>query len=73
MLRKITIIAVCVLFFLAVAGYVSAGQGKSQGTANGRQISAKTRIQSRKQIQVDKNCSGPQYKTQTRKRTNYLQ
>lgn len=72
MLKKIITVSTGILFLLSVAGSAFAGQGKGSGTSNRQQTSPKTRNQLQKQIQVDKNCDGPQIKTQTRKRTNYI-
>jgi len=72
MYKKIAIVTTGILFLLAAAGYAAAGQGKSSVTANSRQVSSQARNQIQKQIQVDKNCDGPQIKTQTRTRTNYI-
>ena len=71
MLKKIVTVSTGILFILSVAGYAFAGQGKGSGISNRQQTSPKTRNQFQKQIQVDKNCDGPQIKTQARKRTNY--
>ena len=72
MLTRITALAAGIVFLMATAGFVLAGQSKSQETANTRQDATRTRSQFQKQIQVDKNCEGPQIKTRTRTRTNYL-
>ena len=72
MFKKITTMTIGILFLLSTAGFAVAGQGKGPGNTNRQQVSSQTRNQFQKQIQVDKNCDGPQSKTQTRKRTNYL-
>ena len=72
MLKKIVTVSAGILFLLSASGYAAAGQNKGSGTASRRQVAPQTRSQFQKQIQVDKNCDGPQIKTQTRKRTNYI-
>jgi len=72
MLKKIVTVSAGILFLLSVAGYAAAGQAKGSGTTSRQQVAPQTRSQFQKQIQVDKNCDGPQIKTQTRKRTNYI-
>ena len=72
MLKKIVTVTTGILFLISAAGYAAAGQGKGQGTAGSGQVSTQTRSQFQKQIQVDKNCDGPQIKTQKRTRTNYI-
>jgi hypothetical protein len=72
MFNKIAALTIGVLFLLMAAGYAAAGQGKGAATAGSRQVSSQTRSQFQKQIQVGKNCEGPQIKTQTRKRTKYI-
>ena len=72
MFKKITITTTGILFLISTTGYAFAGQGKGPGTSNRQQTSQQTRNQFQKQIQVDKNCDGPQIKTQKRKRTNYI-
>ena len=72
MLKNITIITTGILLLISTAGYVVAGQGKGPGVSDRQQTSTQTRNQFQKQIQVDKNCDGPQIKTQKRRRTNYI-
>lgn len=72
MFKQITTVTLTTLFLLSTAGFAAAGKGNGSVTpSNGKQVVTQTRSQFQKQIQVDKNCDGPQIKTQTRKRTNY--
>lgn len=72
MFKKSVTITAGIIFLLSTVGLAFAGQGKGPESPSGQQVSSQTRSQFQKQIQVDKNCDGPQIKTQTRKRTNYL-
>jgi len=72
MSHKIATLTIGVLFLVTAVGFAAAGQSKGAGPAGSRQVSSQTRSQYQKQIQVEKSCEGPQIKTQTRKRTNYI-
>ena len=69
---KIAVLTIGVLFLVSAVGYAAAGQFKGAGPAGSRQVASQTRSQYQKQIQEEKSCEGPQIKTQTRKRTNYM-
>ena len=72
MFNKIVTLTLGILFLITASGYVVAGQAKRAGFAGSRKVSSQTRSQFQEQKQVGKNCEGPQTKTQTRKRTNYI-
>ena len=70
MIKKITTLTSGILFLISTAGY-AAGPGKGPNDTVSGKVSQQVRSQFQRQIQVDKNCDGPQIKTQKRTRTNY--
>jgi len=70
MTKKIATLTSLILLLISTAGY-AAGPGKGPNVAASGQVSPQIRNQFQKQIQVGKNCEGPQIKTRKRTRTNY--